>query len=445
MNPPFPDGCLEGLVVRPIHLDEQERWRALMDAHHYLGFNHLIGSYLCYVAELGGEWVGLLCWSFAAFKSRHRDRWIGWNPHQREARLKHIVNNARFLILPDVRIKNLASKVLSLNIKRLSGDWEHAHGVPVVLAETFVDHSRFRGTCYTAAGWIPIGQTRGFGKKAGTYVFHGQAKTLFVKPLCRDAAAILSAPFEHPRLYSRKEGATMIDINRLPLKGEGGLIDFLATIPEARKARGIRYKSVTLLALSVCACLSGALSYEDIARWAKSLSSDILRLFGCRQGKAPNEATLRRFLQKQDADAIDLKAGQWLAGIGKLHGPRDIAIDGKTLCGSHDGEKKAVHLLSAVLQKEGVVIAQRAVPSKTNEIPEVKPLLEPLDIEGSVVTLDALHTHRETARYIVEDKKADYVLVAKDNQSLIKKDILDLDEGFFSPSAHGNQQGTRSH
>jgi len=112
----------------------------------------------------------------------------------------------------------------------------------------------------------------------------------------------------------------MIDINRLPLKGKDGLIDFLATIPEIRKAKGIRYKSVTLLALSTCACLSGALSYEDIARWAKSLSRDVLRLFECRQGKAPDESTIRRFLQKQDADMIDLKVGKWLVGLGLAAG-----------------------------------------------------------------------------------------------------------------------------
>ena len=86
-----------------------------------------------------------------------------------------------------------------------------------------------------------------------------------------------------------------------------------------------------------------------------------------------DESTIRRFLQKQDANVLDARAGQWLASIGKLHGPNDIAIDGKTLRGSHDGEKRAVHLLSAILQKEGVVIAQRAVPAKTNEITEVKP------------------------------------------------------------------------
>jgi predicted transposase YbfD/YdcC len=92
-----------------------------------------------------------------------------------------------------------------------------------------------------------------------------------------------------------------------------------------------------------------------------------------------------------------------------------------------------VHLLSALLHEEKVVVAQRAVGEKTNEIPEVKRLLEPLNIQGAIVTLDALHTQTETARYLVEEKKADYVLVAKDNQETLKSDIAALTDDDFSP------------
>ena len=112
-----------------------------------------------------------------------------------------------------------------------------------------------------------------------------------------------------------------------------------------------------------------------------------------------------------------------------------IAIDGKTLCGSHNGVKKAIQLLGAILHKEGIVVAQKKVRDKTNEIPMVKELLKPLALEGAIVTLDALHTQKKTATYLVEKKKADYVLVAKDNQKSLKDDIAAVAEDDFSPSA----------
>jgi hypothetical protein len=104
-----------------------------------------------------------------------------------------------------------------------------------------------------------------------------------------------------------------------------------------------------------------------------------------------------------------------------------IAIDGKTLRGSHKGAQKAIHLLSAVIHKEGVVFAQEQVDEKTNEIKHVKPLFENIDIEGSVVTADALHTQKDFANYLLEEKKADYVFTVKDNQPTLLDDIKSLD------------------
>src|SRR5699024_1103704 len=112
--------------------------------HHYLGFRRLVGKTLKYIAILNDQWVALLGWGAAAFQCEPRDQWIGWSKEQRQKRLKYIANNQRFLILPDVRIKNLASKTLALNLKRLSSDWQHIFGHPILLAETFVDHHRFK-------------------------------------------------------------------------------------------------------------------------------------------------------------------------------------------------------------------------------------------------------------------------------------------------------------
>jgi len=114
-------------------------------------------------------------------------------------------------------------------------------------------------------------------------------------------------------------------------------------------------------------------------------------------------------------------------------------VDGKTLRGAHDAGQSAPHLLSAVLHQEGIVVAQRAVGEKTNEIPELPHLLAPLPLEGAVVTADALHAQTETARYIVEEKKADYLFTVKDNQPTLKQDIADLHLEAFPPSARNHR------
>ena len=421
------------LVVRPITSEEKSRWIDLMDTHHYLGFRQLVGTYICYVAELHGKWVALLGWSWAAMKCGARDRWIGWDETLKWKRLKHVLNNTRFLILPDIRIKNLASKILSLNLKRLSSDWEKAFGHPVVLAETFVDPSRFQGTCYKAQGWMDLGMTRGFGKKGGSYIQHDCPKKIFVFPLHRKAKEILSAPF--PSFHLIRKEAFVIDVNQLPLKGQGGLIDLLATIVDPRKKRGVRYPSVAMLALALCACISGVKSYDGMGDYAKSLPPDALRLLGFKRGKPPSESALRKFLQRLNPEEMDRKTGDWFLKQTTLKNAA-IAIDGKTLCGSHNGVKKAIQLLGAILHKEGIVVAQKKVRDKTNEIPMVKELLKPLALEGAIVTLDALHTQKKTATYLVEKKKADYVLVAKDNQKSLKDDIAAVAEDDFSPSAY---------
>jgi hypothetical protein len=104
-----------------------------------------------------------------------------------------------------------------MNLQRLSLDWEKSHGHPVLLAETFVDLSRFRGSCYLACGWKMLGETRGYGKRHDGYVFHNKPKAIFVKPLISLASQILSSPFTSPFLRNNQEATTVIDINQLPI------------------------------------------------------------------------------------------------------------------------------------------------------------------------------------------------------------------------------------
>ena len=227
----------------------------------------------------------------------------------------------------------------------------------------------------------------------------------------------------------------MIDVNCLPLQGKGGLIDLLKTITDPRKPRGVRHPVVSIVAMATCACLSGARSFEAIAQWAATLSRDPLKRLGCKRKRPPSEPTFRRTLQRLDAPSLDRQIGQWLLTQNILSG-KGIAVDGKTVRGARDGEKKPPHLLSAVLHQEGIVVAQLQVGDKTNEIPTIKPRLDPLNIEGAVVTADSLHTQKETARYLVKEKKADYVFTVKDNQSTLRKGIQKLGLSAFSPSTH---------
>lgn len=423
------------LVVRPVRGEERGRWRELMNAHHYLGFRPMVGESLWYVATAEERWVALLAWAAAALKCGARDVWIGWTPALQFRRLHLIANNVRFLILPEGHHPNLASQVLALNLRRLSADWERYYGHPILLVETFVDAARFRGTCYRAAGWQVLGTTRGFGKHGPGYVTHGQPKRVFVRPLDPHARQRLTAAFLPPSNFLRKEKLVMIDVNRLPLEGEGGLIEMLRTLVDPRKARGVRHPLVTVVAISVCAALGGARGFRAIAEWAKDLTRDTLRRLGSKRWTAPSEPTIRRVLQKLDADRLDAEIGRWLLQHGQVAGA-GLSVDGKTLRGAHDAGQAPPHLLSAVLHQEGLVVAQRAVGEKTNEIPELRRLLAPLPIQGAVVTADAIHAQTETARYIVEEKKAAYLFTVKDNQLTLKQDIADLHLEAFPPSAH---------
>ena len=423
------------LTVRPVRCEERARWRQLMNAHHYLGFRPIVGQSLWYVATCGEQWVALLGWGAAALKCGPRDAWIGWTPCLKFHRLHLIANNARFLILPQWHLPNLASRVLALNLQRLSQDWECYYGHPILLVETFVDASRFRGTCYLAAGWQRLGATRGFAKHGRGYLAHGHPKQVWVRPLRPQARESLTAAFLPPSHFPGKETLPMLDVNRLPLEGAGGLIEMLRTLVDPRKRRGVRHPLVTVVAISVCAALSGARSFKAVAEWAKDLNRDTLRRLGSQRWRPPSEPTVRRVLQKLDADRLDEEIGRWLLQQPGVKA-QALSVDGKTLRGARDAGGTAPHLLSAILHQEGLVIAQRAVGEKTNEIPELPRLLAPLPLAGAVVTGDALHTQQDTARYLVEEKKADYLFIVKDNQPTLKQDIADLHLESFPPSAH---------
>ncbi len=161
-------------------------WNGLIDQHHYLGYQPLPGAQLRYLIQWQGGLLGAIGWGAAAWKVAPRDQWIGWTTVQRETQLNYLLNNARFLILPWVHCRNLASKVLALSERRVAIDFEARYGIRPVLLETFVEQQRFAGTCYRAANWQHLGQTQGRGKCDRQHKKSLPIKDLYVRPLKKD-------------------------------------------------------------------------------------------------------------------------------------------------------------------------------------------------------------------------------------------------------------------
>ncbi|MCG5505432.1 Druantia anti-phage system protein DruA, partial [Ectothiorhodospira variabilis] len=160
-----PLAALGPVRLQPVVSAEQRsRWRALVEQHHYLGHRIAFGAHLRYLIESSRGTVGCLQYASPAWRLQGRDQWIGWSDAQRRARLQHVVCNSRFLILPWVQVPNLASHVLALGKRQLVMDWQAQYGVTPWLLETLVDPRYFRGTCYRAANWIAVGETRGRGR-----------------------------------------------------------------------------------------------------------------------------------------------------------------------------------------------------------------------------------------------------------------------------------------
>jgi hypothetical protein len=168
-------------------------WNEYIQRYHYLGYTPMSGAQLRYFVAIEGQFVALLGFGAAAWKTAPRDRFIGWSDAERRDHMHRIVNNARFLILPWVRSKGLASKILGRIARQLPDDWQQRYGYRPLLLETFVQADRFRGTCYKAANWIHVGQTRGRGKLDVTHQYAMPVKDIWLYPLAKSFRQHLTA------------------------------------------------------------------------------------------------------------------------------------------------------------------------------------------------------------------------------------------------------------
>jgi hypothetical protein len=160
-------------------------WNEFIDRYHYLGYNPLPGAQIRYFVKEHDEILALLGFSAAAWKTAPRDSFIGWDAQRRKQNLHLVVNNSRFLVLPWVQSKNLASRILALAGKRLPSDWQARYSYRPVLLESFVEKERFEGTCYKAANWVYVGDTQGRGKLDIRHEHKVPVKAVWVYPLHR--------------------------------------------------------------------------------------------------------------------------------------------------------------------------------------------------------------------------------------------------------------------
>jgi Domain of unknown function (DUF4338)/DDE_Tnp_1-associated len=431
---------LDQVRVRLVERSELERFHALLEEHHYLGSLKAVGERLYYVAvDNEDQWLALLVFSTAAKHLKHRDRWIGWDSVQCRRRLSLVTNNSRFLIVPERSVPNLGTRVLRLTLDRLSADWKAQYGHPVLVVETFVDPAQFCGTVYSANGWIELGQTDGWGRqRRDYYVKHDQPKRLFCRELCKNARRALQAEHLKPELAAVEQKVTPPCTQKV--KEIRSIAEHFKAVPDFR-ARVESYPLWSMLTILFLAMLCGApRGQKDLAKFARSLSQAQRRALGIRpnpKGKypAPTQPTFCRLLQRVDARKVEEAI---LAIQEQLRGPAPkeqlVVLDGK-----EPRHGSGASVLSAVSVPSQHYLGSAMVDVKTNEIPVARELFERLDLEGRFVSLDALHTQDQTARALVLEHGADYLLTVKDNRPTV---LAQIEKLVTAPAADFSPSGT---
>jgi hypothetical protein len=235
--------------------------------------------------------------------------------------------------------------VLALCEARIGTDWLTHFKQPLLLLETFVDPTRYRGTVYRASNWTCVGQTQGSRRIQGGYSARdGTAKLVFVRPLRRDAQSQLSRPVLQDT-YRQESPKIMLAVSHM-----SALPAYFKDIPDPRRAQGRRHPLPAVLAIAAGATLCGMGGYKAIAGWAKDLGAKARERFGCRienrQRIVPSESVIRDLLIRVDPDALDRAFQRWNADYGQTD--QRLAIDGKTMCNAIDADGRQTHIMSVV-------------------------------------------------------------------------------------------------
>jgi hypothetical protein len=434
---------IDGVQIRllePQQRDQREAFDQLIVDQHYLKNAHLVGEQLRYVAEYKGQWVGLLAWSAGAYKLKGRETWIGWSDRQKKRRLPLVVNNSRFLILEDFHVPNLASRMMRLCSKQLSSDWNQVYGHEVLIAESFVDGEQYLGTCYKASGWTLLGKTQGYQRaRQDFYLAHDRPKQLWVRELRPGARTILRGR-NLPQALRALEQKHPPDCPQAPEELQQ-MCRFFAGLTEWR-TRKFDFALSSLVTVCVCALLCKVcLGQRDLAAFAANLTVQQMQALGFprgwkrwhRQHRPPSESTFFRLLTQIPPAQLEATLLRWQEHLLGKRDPRDdlVAVDGKELLNS-----QGLQIASAYSVRDGRWLGSQAVAEGSNEIPAVQELLRRLELDGSLVTADALNTQTETARIVVQEKGADFLLPVKGNQKGVCESVQQLYQGLshaFSP------------
>lgn len=475
-TPPEP-ALLEAVTVRLLEASERTRFDEELAAKHYLKNAHAVGRVLRYVAEYRGQWVALLVFSSAALHLKPRDQWLHWLPRQVKARRHLIAQNARFLVLAAPgQWPNLASRVLKLVGERLPADWQAHFGYPVLVAETFVDPQRFRGTCYQAAGWQPLGPTQGYERDwQDFYTDTRHPKQLWVTPLGAGALAQARAA-ELPPALADPQGplppACPVATARLDSLWEW----FHKRMTDPRQPRGIRHPLASCLALIALAVTAGAKGPHAIFEFAQSLNPGQRRRLRCRSRRGrpreyevPCERTFRRLLEKVAAEELKDVLADWMQAEDPAPLPL-VHVDGKVVKKAHPAPPRAPAQpaaadaaepgeIPAALPKPKAdqalllvnfqtpqqrLVDQVAVPRDTNEEAAVAARLPQLDLAGVCLTADAAHTSKAHCRQLTQGNGADFFLFLKAHQPTALAKAGQLLPGALPPSGPHGGQGPRT-
>jgi len=425
----------KGLRIRVVEAKEEKRFDELLNGKHYLGSTRRVGDFLRQVAERDGEWIGLLAWGPACLHLKDRDRWIGWNPLQRAERLKLVVQNRRFLLLTERgKEPNLASQVLAAAVRALPEQWAERFSYRPVLAESFTDVELYEGTCYRASGWQPVGMSAGFSRhRADFYVANDRPKRLWLRPLQSDATAILCGATLAAAHEVAETPATsgVLPLNQPQLRS---MRDTFLAMKDPR-AGNTRFRLASVLTIIAMALLSGKRDISQFHRFGWRLRQNQRALLGLpfKRGsrkirEIPSYSVYYQLLSRLDLDAFAQVLNTWLQQrAGEL--PGALALDGKMIrdcigvVSMADHETGAPRAMAVISQKEGegVRCEMRVAQALIDQSPT---------LNGQVVTGDALHAQRKTARQIVE-KGGEYVMQIKDNQPK----VLKIAKGTFASAA----------
>jgi len=415
----------KSVSIRVVRGRDKKRFDELLGSYHYLGESRAVGDSMRMVAEVDGEWVGLLMWGSAAYCLKPRDEFIGWTATQRAQRQKLIVQNRRFLLLAERgEHPNLASRILGAAVRELPPLWLKAFGYEPLLAETFTDIEAFEGTCYKASGWQPLGETKGYSRhRADFYVPNDRPKKLWVRELRREAVGQLRAMDlpQECRKGAQSDADGVLPLRKLQIES---LHEALCKVADPR-ARNRSFHIGSVLTIVAMAIFSGHHNLVQIVRFANRLRNDQRKELGLPRfrpessyRKVPSYKVFYNLLRKVDIDAFAQCLSQWLAQhAGTL--PAALALDGKFI-------RNTVGVVCLVDHETGVPRTMAKASKKEGEGKDCelkaaqRMICRESDLSNTLITADALHAQRQSARDIAE-RGGDFILQVKDNQKTVHK------------------------